>query len=202
MKPITPFSITAPGYWGLNTQDSPSDMDPKFALEAMNCVIDRSGRLVSRKGWTPYHSTLGALGTANVEVIGEAISAAGVATMLCAGNDKLFKVTTGTPNTLVELTYGGGGAAPTISASNWQIVRLNGAAIFWQRSHDALIFDPTLSTTTYRRLSEHPTYSGSAPQASNTTAMKTHSGFGKMMVWFRMKSKVLPLICFTKLVHR
>lgn len=163
---IVPFSITAPGFFGLNSQDAPVDMDSKYALEANNCIIDRFGRVGSRKGWTPYHTANTALGANNVEAIGELVSNAGVRTTVCAGNNKLFKWVTGTPATLVELTYGGGGVAPTITTNNWQLVQLNGVMLFFQRGYDCLIFDPATSATTYRRLSEHATYSGTAPLAN------------------------------------
>ncbi len=164
-QPITSFSITAPGFLGLNTQDSPVDMDPKFSLEAYNCVIDRLGRVGARKGWSATHSTNADLGTAAVETIGELVGLDGATTLLCAGNGKLFKFVSGSPSTLLTLTYGGGGVAPVISANNWQTVMLNGAMMFWQRGYDCLIYDPSISTTQFRRLSEHPLYSGSAPQA-------------------------------------
>ena len=48
---LAPINIGAPGFYGLNTQDSPTGLDPKFCLEAKNAVIDRSGRLAARKGW-------------------------------------------------------------------------------------------------------------------------------------------------------
>ena len=162
-SPITSFSVVAPGFWGLNTQDSPSDMDPKFAQQANNCVIDKFGRVGSRKGWVPANTTSASLGSNDVEAIGELVSNAGVRTTLCAGNGKLFKLATGA---LTELTYGGGGVAPVITSNNWQMVMLNGAMLFWQRAYDCLIFDPALSATEFRRLSEHPLYSGSVPQAN------------------------------------
>ena len=73
MQPIHPFSITAPGYYGLNTEDSPVDMDSKFALYANNCVIDQYGRIGARKGWVKQHATNTDLGTGNVGCIGELV---------------------------------------------------------------------------------------------------------------------------------
>lgn len=157
------FSITAPGFMGLNTQDASVDLDPKFALEANNCVIDKFGRIGSRKGWTPSNTSSVALGSSNIESIGELIENNGTITIVAAGNNKLFKLV-GT--TLTELTYGGGGVAPVITASNWQNCVLNNCIMFWQQGFDPLIYDTALSTTTYRRISEHPTYSGTAPQAN------------------------------------
>ena len=160
---LTPFSIAAPGFFGLNTADSPVDLAPGFALEANNCVIDKAGRVASRKGWTKANTTNSDLGTANITCIGELVQNDGTKTILAAGNGYLFKLS-GT--TLVTLTYGGGGFAPTISANNWQFVQLNGHAIFFQRGYDPLIYDPAVSTTTFRRVSEHASYSGTIPLAN------------------------------------
>ena len=162
-SPIVPTSLAAPGFYGLNTQDSPTDMDQKFALDATNCVIDKSGRIASRKGWVAQHDTLAALGSSNVESIGELIGTAGTSTIIAAGNNKLFKLSGGV---LTELTYGGGGVAPTITASNWQPAGLNDGLTLFQTGHDPLVYDTTLSTTQYRRISEHPSYSGTVPLAN------------------------------------
>jgi len=48
---IQTFSISAPGFYGLNTQDSPLDLAAGYALVATNCIIDQYGRIGSRKGW-------------------------------------------------------------------------------------------------------------------------------------------------------
>ena len=47
-------SISAPGFQGLNTEDSPLQQDPGFALEADNCVIDRFGRIGAREAFDNY----------------------------------------------------------------------------------------------------------------------------------------------------
>ena len=167
MQPIRTFSITAPGFAGLNTQDAPVDMDIKFALEANNCIIDKFGRVGARKGWVTASTASGALGSANIEAIGELIESTGTKTILACGNGYIFKLV-GT--TLTALTYGGGGVAPTISANNWQTCVLNGAILFFQEGYDALLYDPSLSTTTYRRVSEHPTASGTVPKANTAIA--------------------------------
>lgn len=160
---IAPVSLTAPGFYGLNTQDSPTDMDQKFLLDATNCVIDKAGRIASRKGWTAQHTTLAALGTSNVESIGELVGTDGTSSIIAAGNNKIFKLSAGV---LTELTYGGGGVVPTITASNWQMCSINDGLVMFQSGHDPLVFDTILSTTQYRRISEHPSYSGTVPQAN------------------------------------
>ena len=147
---INTFSITAPGFMGINTQDSSLDLASGFALVANNCVIDKYGRIGARKGWQAKHSTLGALGTADVKMISQLLTEAGLQYTVAAGNNKLFKLSSGT---LSELTYGGGGTAPTITDSNWQAASLNGIMYLFQSGHDPLVFDPALSTTQYRRVS-------------------------------------------------
>lgn len=162
---IVPFSVSAPGFYGLNLSDSPVDLTPNFALEAYNCVIDKSGRIASRKGWIKAHSSANTeLSTSNVSCIGELIQVDGTATTVCAGGAYLFKLASAT--TLTTLTYGGGAVAPTIAASNWQFCFLNGVAMFWQRGYDPLIYDPAVSATTFRRLNEKAGTAGTIYQCN------------------------------------
>ena len=154
-------SISAPGFFGLNTQDSPLDLAAGFALVATNCVIDQFGRIGSRKGWARVNASAGALGANAPAVIHELVQTDGTLTILFAGNNKLFKLDSS--NAVVELTYGGGGTAPTITANNWSCASLNGITYFFQTGFDPLIFDPAVSTTTFRRVSEKSGYAGTVP---------------------------------------
>ena len=173
--PLQSQSISAPGFYGLNTQDSPLDLASGFALVASNCVIDQYGRIGARKGYTLVNSSSGNLGSNDVTVIHELVQTDGTLTVLFAGNSKLFKL--GTANAVTELTYGGGGSAPTISANNWHCASLNGITYFFQSGHDPLIYDPAVSTTTYRRVSEKTGYLGTVPQANIVL-----SAFGRLWV--------------------
>ena len=164
---ITPVSIIAPGTWGLNTQDSPVDMNANFALDLRNVVIDRSGRISSRKGWVTGHTVNAATGAGTFDAIGELVRNDGTTTIIGAANNKIFKMV-GT--TLTELTYGGGGVAPVITANNWQMVVLNDLICLFQRGYDPLIYDPTVSTTTYRRLSEKSGSTGVVPKAHSAVS--------------------------------
>jgi hypothetical protein len=49
--PLQTTSITAPGFMGLNTQDSGVTLESGYATVANNCIIDKYGRLGARKGW-------------------------------------------------------------------------------------------------------------------------------------------------------
>jgi len=169
------YSLSAPGFSGLNTEESPLDLGVGFALVATNCILDQYGRIGARKGWTRVNSSSGTLGANDVGVIHELVQNDGTLTVLFAGNNKLFKL--GTANAVTELTYGGGGTAPTITASNWQCASLNGIAYFFQTGHDPLIYDPAVSTTTFRRVSEKSGYAGSVPSANIVI-----SAFGRLWV--------------------
>lgn len=155
-------TIQAPGFMGLNRQDSSVGLDNGYATVADNCIIDKFGRIGSRKGWIPKHSTLAAL-AGNVEAIGELIDNAGNSYIVAAGSNKLFKLN---GSTLTELTYGGGGVAPTITANRWQMASLNGCLYLYQVGHDPLVFDSATSTTTYRRISEKTGYLGTVQHAN------------------------------------
>jgi hypothetical protein len=184
-------SISAPGFFGLNTQDSPLDLAAGFALVATNCIIDRYGRVGARKGWSRVNSSSGNLGANNVGVIHELVQADGTLTVLFAGNNKLFKLDGS--NAVSELTYGGGGTAPTITASNWSCASLNGITYFFQTGHDPLIFDPAVSTTTYRRVSEKSGYVATVPSANIAL-----SAFGRL--WTANTSTVKNTVYFSDLL--
>jgi hypothetical protein len=188
---IQTFSISAPGFYGLNTQDSPLDLASGFALVATNCVIDQYGRIGSRKGFVRLNSSSGNLGANDVGVIHELVQTDGTLTVLFAGNNKLFKL--GTSNAVTELTYGGGGTAPTITANNWQCASLNGITYFFQTGHDPLIYDPAVSTTTYRRVSEKSGYAGTVPLGNLAI-----SAFGRL--WVASTSSDKTTITFSDLL--
>lgn len=156
-------TIQAPGFMGLNTQDSSVGLNNGFATIALNCVIDKAGRIAARNGWSKAHSALGATGTGAFRAIAELISPAGVSYIVGAANNKIFRLN---GSTLTELTYGGGGTAPTITADNWQMATLDGQLVMYQAGHSPLIYDPALSTTVYTRLSEHPGYTGTVQNAN------------------------------------
>ena len=172
---IQTFSVSAPALYGLNTQDSPLDLAAGYALVATNCIIDQYGRMGSRKGFSRVNASSGDLGANDVKVIHELVQADGTLTVLFAGNNKLFKLDGS--NAVVELTYGGGGTAPTITDSNWQCASLNNITYFFQSGHNPLIYDPAVSITTYRRVSEKTGYVATVPDANICI-----SAFGRLWV--------------------
>jgi len=59
-------SIVAPGFMGLNTQDSSVTLESGYASVANNCIIDKYGRLGARKGWDLLTDSVNAVFTASI----------------------------------------------------------------------------------------------------------------------------------------
>ena len=114
-------SIAAPGFYGLNLQESSITLSSGFALKAQNCVIDKYGRIGARRGWTPINTTVNTdLGSGNaVEFIFEVVTGGGT-DVLSAGNNKLFVGTTTMTTKTVRNTTNSGNATYTITANDWQ----------------------------------------------------------------------------------
>lgn len=55
-QPVQQAALRAPGFEGLNTELSPINGDPEFALVADNVVVDQIGRLLSRKAFADFRS--------------------------------------------------------------------------------------------------------------------------------------------------
>ncbi|MDX9757481.1 MAG: hypothetical protein RBT52_08300 [Sulfurimonas sp.] len=127
---LTPLSISAPGFYGLNSQEASVDLPINWALEALNCVIDQYGRIAARKGWTVVTTTTPVVG--NIETIFEYKKIDGTTEIIsCAGN-KIYKGTT----TLTDLVAPG-----TITSNNWKIINFNNKAYFFQSGHVPLEYD-------------------------------------------------------------
>ena len=114
-------SIAAPGFYGLNTQESSITLSSGYALKAQNCVIDKYGRIGARRGWTPVNSAVNTdLGSGNpVGFIFEVVTGGGT-DVLSAGNNKLFVGTTTMTTKTVRNTTNSGNATYTITGNDWQ----------------------------------------------------------------------------------
>lgn len=114
-------SIAAPGFYGLNLQESSITLSSGFALKAQNCVIDRYGRIGARRGWTPVNTTVNTdLGAANpVEFIFEVVTGGGTE-LISAGNNRLFVGSTTMVTRTVRNATNSGDVTYTITANNWQ----------------------------------------------------------------------------------
>ena len=86
------ITISAPGFYGINTEDSPLLQDPGYCTLATNCVIDQLGRIGARKAWAEYTTSINvsftpAAGAATTDLITHSIGTAVV-------NDVRFILTT------------------------------------------------------------------------------------------------------------
>jgi len=131
-KQLQPLSVAAPGFFGLNTQDSPVGLSVNFAKTADNCVIDKQGRIAARQGHTQVSTSTGDLGSNPIEAIHEHVAYDGTKTVYSAGNNLLYTGTT----TLTTLGFPD--PYQTVTANNWKIVSFNNSVYFFQRGYAPL----------------------------------------------------------------
>lgn len=120
-SPIKSASIAAPGFYGLNLQESAVSLSSGFALTAFNCIIDASGRIGARRGWVPVNTAVNSdLTSSNpVEFMFE-LTNSGSDIVISAGNNHLFTGTTTMTTNAVRNADNSADAVYTISGNNWQ----------------------------------------------------------------------------------
>jgi len=162
-KPLQAASIVAPGFFGLNTQESGVTLEAGFALTATNCVIDKFGRLGTRRGWqyrtTELDSVEGDNVGINLKGLRDFVDLAGVKTYLSWSEDKFYKGY----NDLTELTPT---TDDTVENGNWQVVTLNDRAYYFQRGYKPLYYSNETSSEVFEMVEDHPNYTGTVPQAN------------------------------------
>jgi hypothetical protein len=123
------YSIVAPGFLGLNTQESGVTLESGYATTANNCIIDKFGRLGSRRGWVPVTTNNGSLNDDEpIESLFEFVDINRDVYYISSGGNKIF---VGSTTLVAQDIYGpdsGGPVAlspqPTFTANNWQWVAL------------------------------------------------------------------------------
>ena len=114
-------SVSAPGFLGLNSQESEVTLESGYATQALNCIIDRYGRLGSRRGWLPVTTDNSTLpNTSYITSIFEFKTLDGAESYLSSGDSKLFVGT----DILTEKPVRNAGDTADIplatDADNWQ----------------------------------------------------------------------------------
>ena len=149
MKTIQTATIAAPGFLGLNSQESSIQLSSGYALKAQNCVIDKYGRIGARRGWTRVNSTVNTdLGSSNPVSFMFEMTDAGGNQLISAGNNKLFTGTTTMTTKTVRTQANTADVSYTITANNWQAAALpygDGSdavshAYMVQTGHPVLVF--------------------------------------------------------------
>ena len=136
MKQLETLSIVAPGFFGLNTQESGVTLSPNFAQVADNVVIDKYGRLGARKGWV-MQTTSGSTELNNdfTRFMLEHVNADDTLDIISAGNNKIFSG--GVGSTLTDISPAG----YTITHNDWIGANLNDTSILVQEDHEPLIYN-------------------------------------------------------------
>lgn len=138
-------SIAAPGFFGLNTQDSSIQLNSGFALEAFNCVIDKYGRIGARKGWTKVNTSAASAGS--FRAVYELVKDDGNV-VISAANNKLYTGTTTLTEAVVRNGTDTGNLTYTITDDNWQISGMpydtgatpSGHGLIAQAGHPILVY--------------------------------------------------------------
>ena len=157
------INVAAPGFSGINTQRSPTQLGPEFASVADNSIIDRYGRVGCRKGFNVLTTSVSALGGKSIE----AIHYHGNGVVFSAGNFKVFRDT----EPLLDITPAGA----TIVTNQWQIISFNKSCYFFAVGNDPLVYDD--STDTLTLMTAHASFLGPAPTGGTALA-----GFGRVWV--------------------
>ena len=139
-NPLQAVTLAAPGFYGLNTQESGITISNGFALEATNCIIDKFGRIGSRKGWDGLNSSAF---TGTVRAVAEYTKSDGTLEILYAANNALWRLEgdyTSTELTDADLTD------INITDDDWQIITFNNYAVFVQQGHQMVYYDGSADT--------------------------------------------------------
>jgi len=182
-KQLLAASIAAPAFFGLNTQESGVTLQEGFALHADNCIIDKYGRLGSRKGWQTL--TTGSTGV-NLKGLSNFKDIAGTDVRLSWNDTTFFKgtqtLTTITPDT-----------DDTITEGNWQAATLNDHHYFFQRGYEPLVYTNETGAEEFDSFSNHPHHHNSVPHGNTVLA-----AYGRLWVADTTDNKTT--VYFTKLL--
>jgi len=178
MKQLQTLSVVSPGFFGLNTQESGITLSPNFAQLTDNVVIDKYGRLGSRKGWQMRtNSGVTQLAGATIDFLMEHVNADNTVVTLSGGNNKLFKEGAD-GGSLVDITP----AAYTITANNWKGATINDHALLVQQGHEPILVSAETGTLVADRLSTHTAHGAHTPNYGSSYPNDVIAGYGRFWV--------------------
>ncbi len=181
MKELQSLSVVSPGFFGLNTQESGITLSPNFAQLTDNVVIDKFGRLGSRKGWAMKTTTgVDTLAGATVDFMMEHVNADNSSVILSGSVNKIFK--DGVDAVLTDVTPAG----YTISADGWKGASLNDKSMLCQEGHEPLIYSEAASPAT-KTLAVHTSTTASFGTSYPRDVIAAYGRFwahdGKTIYW-------------------
>ena len=173
-KQLQAVAIAAPGFFGLNTQQSGAVAGQGFALKSENCVIDKYGRLGARNGWeyvtTAKDAIVGDNVGADIKGMARFLDVAGGELFFSWSDDKFYTgisdLTTVTPTT-----------TDTITTGNWQAASLNDHMYFFQRGYKPLVYTVSGGSVEFESVDVHP-HSVGTPPSGNTVL----SAYGRLWI--------------------
>lgn len=160
-KPLQSIAIQAPGFYGINSEDSPTALIEQFALEAENCVIDSFGRIGARKGWSYLVDGAGD----PIVSVGEYINHDGDSTIISTTGASIFAGKT----TLTDITP----ASYSVAEGNYAHASFNNYHFLFENTQKPLYYDGT----TCDLIENHASASGTIPQGNIVIA-----GLGRLWV--------------------
>ena len=188
--PLKALSNAALGFLGLNTQESGVTLESGYATKAINCIIDKFGRLGSRRGWTSVTTNNGTLNdNQSLEGLFEFINADQTTTMLSAGGLKLFSGTTTLTEMPVKQADQTTNLTITFTGNRWQFSQLQegvgyGSTMYGfaaQKGNPLLVYRKKNHTDAYifQRIGDY----GTKPTGVTTFDPDcTHTAFGRQWV--------------------
>ena len=182
MKQLQSLSVVAPGFFGLNTQDSGVAINNNYALVADNCIIDKFGRVGARKGWTSL-SVDGAteLNGSPIKFLLEHVNADNTVVTISGGNNKLLK-NGDSGNVFTDITPN----LYSISNDYWKGASLFDHALIVQQGHEPIVYtessSPVAQTITdYTGVTQ--SYGSSFPQDVIAAYGRFWTHDGTMIYW-------------------
>ena len=190
-KQLLSQAISAPAFYGVNTQESGVTLQEGFAVRADNAVIDKYGRLGARKGRDLLTKTLSLVEDDNVAVDLQGVSnfknMAGVDTLISWSDTTFY---TGTTD-LTPITPVGTVTAPV--KGNWQSATLFDKHFFFQRGYIPLCYTGG-TTPTLVPVTASANYDGTVRQCNTVLA-----AYGRL--WAADTEENKTIVYFTNILE-
>jgi hypothetical protein len=129
-KLLTPFSVVAPGSYGLNTKLAGLEIGPQWCLTSRNCALSDQGTVSARKGWSPFAGVSQLSGEPDPRTIHEYIDNGNSSRIIWSAGNKIYEGT----SSVSAVT---GAVSPT--ADNWKFVNFNGKVVGVQAGHNPIV---------------------------------------------------------------
>ncbi len=158
MGMLVSTSMAAPGFLGLNSQESGVTLESGYATKAYNCIIDKFGRLGSRRGWVLSTTDKATLPTDSaIESIFQFKDTVGGLSYLSSGALKLFSGLETLTQVILKVADQTTTSSVVFTGNDWQWCSLPlgsgqtavNNAFLVQDNHEMLVYRRTSDTGTY-----------------------------------------------------